>query len=246
MELDTGFKDRLKWAINSKQTNQSELARAIGTTAQAVQQWVSGATSSPRRDHLEKASAFMGVRYEWLLFGRGPMRLIDMVRTQETVAGASDDATETTLLSHEWETSLLAALPPEARAGWQAKLCHPSGNAQIRISWVSETIISELGLYKHSGSLISSGRQRLWLLAVARALLPATGCRAVLLLAPLEGWREAPDRHIDALRAEARLLGIEVIHASTPEHAAAVLLGQEDAPGIPASDDLGLDVSSVL
>jgi hypothetical protein len=170
-----------------------------------------------------------------------------MVPTPETVAGASADATEAVLLSHEWEGSLLAALPAEARPHWQVKIAHPSGAAPMRISWVSDTMVAELGLYKHSSSLINSARQRLWLLDVARGILPLVpGRRAVLLLAPLEDWREAPDRHIEALRAEARVLGIEVIHVGTPEHAAAVLLGQESSPTLPAGDDLGLDVSSVL
>lgn len=248
MELDSGFKDRLRWAINLKETNQSALARAIGTTAQAIQQWVSGATLSPRRDHLMKACEFLGVRYDYLAYGRGPMKLVDTAAPAPVLSKESTaEHTETALLSHEWEAALLAAVPESAQASWQYKMTHPSGTAPLRITWVSDKVIAELGLYKHTANLINSARQRLWLLAVARELVPpAAGRRTILLLAPLESWREVPDRHIGALRAEARTLGIEVIHVGTPEHAAAVLLCQEAAPRIPVGEDLGLDVSSVL
>ena len=117
----------------------------------------------------------------------------------------------------------------------------------MRITWVSDKVVAELGLYKHTANLINSARQRLWLLTVAREMVPpVVGRRTILLLAPLESWREVPDRHIGALRAEARTVGIEVIHVTTPEHAAAVLLCQEAAPAVPIGEDLGLDVSAML
>lgn len=251
MELDLGFKDRLKWAMSHKQTNQSELAREIekrvnGTCSpQAIQQWVSGATTSPRREHLRAAVEFLGVRYEWLAYGRGPMREVDIVPPPRVSGdGAS---TETALLAHEWEGGLLAAIPDTARKHWQRKFTHPSNTADMRVTWVSDQVLAELGLYKHSTSLIPNARQLLWRLAVARAVVPGTpGRRTALLLAPLEDWREIPERHVAALRAEANVVGIEVIHVTTPEQAAEMLLGQDMLDATPASDDLGLDVSQVL
>jgi hypothetical protein len=186
----------------------------------------------------------MGVRYEWLAYGRGPMREIDTVPSPVKTGTAS---AETALLSHEWEEALLAALPDSARSHWQLKFPHPAGSAQMRVSWVSDALLAELGLYKHSGNLIHNARQLLWHLAVAREVVPPlAGRRTVLLLAPLDDWTEVPERHIDALRAEARANGIELIHVATPEQAAGVLLGQTAAPHIPLADDLGLDVSPVL
>ena len=73
MRLDSAFSDRLKWAIAAKNTNQAELARAIGISTQAVQQWASGATSNPNREPLLKACQHLGVRYDYLACARGPL-----------------------------------------------------------------------------------------------------------------------------------------------------------------------------
>jgi hypothetical protein len=54
------------------------------------------------------------------------------------------------------------------------------------------------------------------------------------------------DIHIDALRSEARLFGVDVLHAPTPDAAAAVLLGEEARQPVPLADDLGLDSSPIL
>lgn len=249
MELDTGFKDRVRWAINSAKSNQSELARAIKTTPQAIQQWVSGATQSPRRDYLLAASEFLHVRFEWLAYGRGPMKDVPEEQLPK-VARGDVVRTEAALLSHEWETLLLAALPNGARAHWQVQLTHPSGTVPLRVAWCSDAILAELGLYQTTANLIHSARQRLWLLAMAREQLPpSTSRRTVLLLAPLEHYEakpDSPDRHLAVLRAEARLLNIEVVHVNTPEQAAAELTLSPTTEEVPLSDELGVDMSSVL
>lgn len=49
--------------------NQSELARFVGVSPQAVQQWIAGETS-PRGKNLEKASEFLGVAPAVLRFGQ--------------------------------------------------------------------------------------------------------------------------------------------------------------------------------
>jgi hypothetical protein len=50
---------------------------------------------------------------------------------------------------------------------------------------------------------------------------------------------------VEAIRSEARLLGIEVTHCRKPMDAAAVLMGKGASP-VPLEDDLGLDSSPVL
>lgn len=247
MELDSGFKDRVRWAINIKESNQSELARHLGVSAQAIQQWVAGATLSPRREHVQAASEFLGCRYEWLAYGRGPMRTVE----DDAPAGQHNKhavASEGAILAHEWEAALLAALPNAQRESWQPRIAHPSGQSSMRVDWVTDQIVAEVGLYRHvGGTMIASIRQRLWLLVLARELLPPVpGRRTLLLLAPLEDWVQKSDKYIDALRAEARVLNIEVQAVTTPEHAAAVLLGKEEAPTIPAGEDHWLDASPVL
>lgn len=49
--------------------NQSELARYVGVSPQAVQQWIAGETS-PRGKNLEKAADFLGVSPAMLRFGQ--------------------------------------------------------------------------------------------------------------------------------------------------------------------------------
>jgi SOS-response transcriptional repressor LexA len=48
--------------------NQSELARFVGVTPQAVQQWIAGETS-PRGNNLRKVAEFLGATLEYLLTG---------------------------------------------------------------------------------------------------------------------------------------------------------------------------------
>lgn len=109
MYLDSGFKTRLKSAMEARDppTNQSELARYVKVTPQAVQQWVSGHTASPKRDKLPLAAAFLNVRPDWLAFGRGPMRAPDF---EAKTSQACSTSTEPPPLVSEWERALLDAL----------------------------------------------------------------------------------------------------------------------------------------
>jgi transcriptional regulator with XRE-family HTH domain len=245
MDLDPLFKDRIKWAITAKDSNQSELARNIKVSAQGIQQWVSGATTNPRRDHLLKAAEWLGVRFEWLAYGRGPM-----TQSEAAEAGPAPGAntTEDTLLAREWERALLAALPEAARANWRTRLAHPGAHGSLHVDWNTPLVLAEIGLYRHVDTLVPKGRKRLWLLALAAALTPAApGRRVVLLLAPLESWRDTPARHIAALRAEARTLGLDVIHVQTPDQAAALLMDQAVSPDPETgNEDIGLDMSALL
>lgn len=51
--------------------NQSEMARFVGVSPQAVQQWVAGETS-PRGSNLRKVCEFLGTTLEYLLTGAAP------------------------------------------------------------------------------------------------------------------------------------------------------------------------------
>lgn len=242
MELDSGFKDRLRWAINVKETNQSALARELGISAQGVQQWVSGATSNPKRELPVKACDFLGCRYEWLAYGRGPMKASETVN-----APAPANAPETVLLAHEFDAAVQAALPPEQLGNWKHKVGHPSGRAQLHVDWISDQLIAEVGLYKDPANLVLNARQHLWMITMLREILPpVAGRRAMLVLAPVESWRDVPERHIEALQSEARLMNIELIHVKTPDQVAAALAGQEQEFNLPEDEDLGLDVSPLL
>lgn len=240
MFLDSGFKTRLKLAMEARDpsVNQSELARHLKVTPQAVQQWVSGRTL-PRRDKLVLAADFLYVRFEWIAFGRGPMRASDLERKTSQASSAS---TEDSLRATEWERALLDSLPPGGNQCWRQEIRHPFGHGQIKTDWFSDSIAANLMLYRNTATLTSGARQHLWVLAVLReAMPPLPNRRTILLLSPFEEWREEPTRHMDVLRAEARLLGLEVLHINTPLQAAAILLGKEARQLVPIADDLGLN-----
>jgi len=103
MRLDTNFAERLRWAIQHRNSNQSELARAIGISVQSVQQWASGATASPNLKHLNAACTFLNVRYEWLAFARGPMVDTPAIPPDPTRTAAAH-------LAVEWEAQFAACL----------------------------------------------------------------------------------------------------------------------------------------
>ena len=58
--------DRIRAALASKNGgNQSEMARFVGVSPQAVQKWVSGVTE-PRGDNLRLTAEFLGVTESFL------------------------------------------------------------------------------------------------------------------------------------------------------------------------------------
>lgn len=240
MQLDNGFRDRMKWAIEMANSNQSAVARACGIKPQSVQAWVSGATADPSRTHLEQAAAYLGVQYEWLVWGKGPMRLGDVdPRTRTAVTGPTS---EQVLLGREWDSRLASALDhtelPEhvATGHW----------VRIRLTWMSDRVAVLRALYLAPGSVISAARIRLWTLDVARALTPLVPDRRwVLLLAPLAD-AAVSEGALDTVRQEARALGIEVIHVHSPEQAAAVLLGRDHLTQAPAPVFDDADISDVI
>ena len=64
--------NRLMDLLNAKNGgNQSEMARFIGVTPQAVQKWMTGATE-PRGKNLEMAAQYLGVSPAMLRFGNEP------------------------------------------------------------------------------------------------------------------------------------------------------------------------------
>lgn len=236
MRLDTNFAERLKWAIQHRNSNQSELARGIGISVQSIQQWASGATASPNLKHLNAACAFLGVRYEWLAFARGPM--VDAPATPP-----DPNRTAAAHLAAEWEAQFASCLPPVGEH--QARLSHDG--RVYRVDRVSDAVVAALGLYTSTATLIHNARARLWALSIARSLLPPVGGRTfVLILAPLgDADAEMADRHYDLLRAEARLLHIDVALVQTAEQAASVCAGTH-TPTVPEEVALGIDDSPIL
>jgi hypothetical protein len=171
------------------------------------------------------------------------MRLVDGLNQ----VNGTEDPSETALLSDEWRSAFVASIPETVPRACDNPVAHPAGGKPLRVCWATDTMLAEVGLYRANlGSLLAGARQKLWLLAVVRELLPPNPTRrTVLILSPLEEWAPRPDKHIDVLRAEARLLGIEVVHAATPEEGAAIVL-EQPIPAQDTGDDIGVDAGPVI
>jgi transcriptional regulator with XRE-family HTH domain len=238
MRLDTNFAERLRWAITHKNSNQSELAREIGISVQAVQQWASGATASPNIKHLHAAAQFLGVRYDWLAYARGVM--VDSPGNPEP---HDPGKTAAAMLASEWQAQLSSIMPLDA-GSFGVKIGH--NGLAYRIDYLTDARVALFGLYSQANSLINAARGKMWLLSVARAILPPLPGRAfLLLLAPLDDDAPSISRQYELLHNEARLLHIDVVAVQSPHQAAQVLQGDYD-PKLPEELTLGIDDSPVL
>lgn len=63
------FVTRLRAAMAARSVDQSELARRLGITSQAVNQWLAGETA-PKGKRLARVADELGVSLDWLLAGR--------------------------------------------------------------------------------------------------------------------------------------------------------------------------------
>lgn len=64
------FVMRLHAAMAARSVDQSELARRLGITSQAVNQWLAGETA-PKGKRVARVAEELGVSLDWLLAGRG-------------------------------------------------------------------------------------------------------------------------------------------------------------------------------
>lgn len=68
------IQDRIKTAREGAGLSQTQLAEYCGVKPQAVSQWESGSTKSPKPDHLFAISKATGYSHEWLITGKGPQK----------------------------------------------------------------------------------------------------------------------------------------------------------------------------
>lgn len=64
---------------------QQAVAAACGCSKESVSQWESGATK-PSLDNLVSAAAFLGVRVDWVLFGRPPRDVGGYIESEEVMS----------------------------------------------------------------------------------------------------------------------------------------------------------------
>lgn len=63
---------RIRQARLTAGLSQSEVARLLGVSRSACNQWESGRGPAPRRERLAKLAQLLGVSYEWLATGAEP------------------------------------------------------------------------------------------------------------------------------------------------------------------------------
>ena len=79
------FRSRFNQALAAKALSRRELARLSGVHVNTLNNWAGGDVPNPHPRQVKKVAPFLGVSYEWLRTGEGPMR---------EAAGAAE-ATET-------------------------------------------------------------------------------------------------------------------------------------------------------
>ena len=62
---------RIRQARVQASLSQSQLARLMGVSRSACNQWESGAGPAPRRERLARLAQLLSVQYEWLATGAG-------------------------------------------------------------------------------------------------------------------------------------------------------------------------------
>jgi phage repressor protein C with HTH and peptisase S24 domain len=62
--------ERIQWALDRAERNQSDLAKAVGVSRNSVSQWVTGKTE-PSAGSLKKAAVYLKVDVHWLATGEG-------------------------------------------------------------------------------------------------------------------------------------------------------------------------------
>lgn len=118
--------------------NQSELARYVGVTPQAVQQWISGETS-PRGENLKKVAEFLGVSRAFLSYGviEGKSPKMSTKDVKGTVVEPGPDIKgKVPLISYvqagKWSETI-EFMPDEAIDWLPCPICHSSRTFALRV-----------------------------------------------------------------------------------------------------------------
>lgn len=70
----TTLSERVREAMHAAGMTQAELARRVGIAQPSVNDWLSGKTKRLKLETAVRAAAVLGVRLEWLVWGRGRPR----------------------------------------------------------------------------------------------------------------------------------------------------------------------------
>jgi len=96
---------RIRRARKMLGTSQADLARAMKVHRSCVGHWEGIHNANPGPDRLAKLAIVLGISYEWLATGRGPMKLgHDPADDIPASFGRLVDAPDALRLLHAWET----------------------------------------------------------------------------------------------------------------------------------------------
>lgn len=93
----TTLSERVLAALEAANMDQSDLSRRVGISSVAVNNWCTGATKSIKGENLLRAASALGVRPDWLAYGHGSMKSVDLGPAIQTplrpvvVVDSSDD-----------------------------------------------------------------------------------------------------------------------------------------------------------
>jgi len=191
------FAARLRLAMQSKELNQSELARAMHVAPQTVQQWTSAVTAPYRRRMIELAG-ILKVKHAWLSDGEGPM---------------TDEASPATTDSTGVARAYLSAVQALARdLPWDQQI--NLGPYPRTFDILTDEAIVELSVATESKTILRNTRHKLWSLAVAHAAHPT---RRVGLVLCSDGQLAGSEHLVAALQWEATTLHIPLRTASSTD-----------------------------
>jgi transcriptional regulator with XRE-family HTH domain len=100
--------ERIKAKREAKGVTQTQMAKDLGVSYQAVQQWErspdpsKAVSTAPKRQRLEQVAEYLGVSHEWLMTGKEPMEALDnpLIRQLIAVYDSLPDRFQEALIQH--------------------------------------------------------------------------------------------------------------------------------------------------
>lgn len=110
--------ERIKFAIEESGNNPTSIAKAVGCTAAAVQQWINGDTKNLKNDLLFKLADATGFEARWIATGEGQMNIAEGERGKRLLkiyAQLDERGKDSVLRAAEAESKYTVALQAEKK-----------------------------------------------------------------------------------------------------------------------------------
>ncbi|MCX8016613.1 MAG: helix-turn-helix transcriptional regulator [Rhodocyclaceae bacterium] len=208
--------------------NQTELARFVGVTPQAVQQWVAGATQ-PSPERIEKVAQFFGVRAADLL-----------QRLANEEASAAERALKEALQAEGWTVEALRRLDATLPELFQEEGFCPD----LKATQDGHTLYIEIKSRPLGQRGVAQYRRLLSLAQRAGNLIVAEPGEWRLAVAQAQRWLEARQAMRDERYVRLALLEVEAaagsghVNAEHPDFVGEITLAREEAWALLGRRDL--------